>query len=71
MKNKVLLKLKKKMEAGSKTIELGNKAIEAIKETQGVVIENFNKEVLDAVKKSEEQITYHQELIEQAKGMTL
>jgi hypothetical protein len=71
MKDKLMLKLKKKMEAGAKAIDLGNKSIEAIKNIQEKVVEDFNATVMATVRKSESQIAYHEDLIKQAEGMSL
>lgn len=71
MNDKTLTKLKKLMEKGAKSIALGDKAIEAIKETQAKVVEDFTTEVQVVVAKSKETIAIHQEIIQQAEGMTL
>ena len=71
MKEKILSKLKKKMESGAKAIAIGDKAIQAIKDTQAKVITDFNAEVAATVKKSESEIAYHQDIIRQAGVMTL
>lgn len=71
MKDKTLLKLKRKMEAGAKAIEVGDKVTTKIRQAQGKVIADFNKTVISTVQKSKEQITYHEEIIKQAEGMEL
>lgn len=71
MKDKTILKLKKLMELGSKTISHGDKAIRAIEQAQAKVVSDFNSTVMATVRKSEEKIAYHKDIIEQAEGMAL
>ena len=71
MKDKLILKLKKRMEAGAKSIALGDKAIQAIKQTQEKVVEDFNATVMSTVIKSEEKIAYYKDIIAQAEGLAL
>jgi len=71
MKDKLIIKLKKRMETSSKAITTSDKAIETIKELQVKVIEDFNANIRAIVKKSQEEIEYHKDIIEKAEGMTL
>ena len=71
MKDKLITRLKKKMEAGAKAIAVGDKAIEAIKLTQTKVVDDFNKSVIATVKEAEKEITYHQNIIAEAEGLAL
>ncbi len=71
MKEGIISKLKKKMDQGAKTIALGDKAILAIEKSQEKVVEDFNRIVLGTVKKSEETIKQHENIIKQAEGMKL
>lgn len=71
MKDRTLLKLKKQMETGAKTIALGDKTIAKIHTLQQTVVDEFTALVTETVRKSEAEIDYHKDVIEQAKGMTL
>lgn len=71
MKNRTILKLQRKMNAGAKSIAVGDKAIEAIKETQAKVISDFAKEVTKTVKNSEKEIAHHSAVIEHVEGLSL
>ena len=71
MKDNTILKLKKKMEASSKAITTGDKAIRAIQLAQEKVIEDFKDTTIALVSKSEEIIAYHKDIIAQVKDLTL